>query len=162
MQLELSVLSMPLIPFYVAQCHDILYKVVSHCQQNPQCPILSPLTSIYYWSLTHRHYHYFGWSDSAARHSWHAHVFGPWVVETVSWATYSTVHEWMCFIPLHLWLVEHSQAPSMLAPDIPAVIALPERWCNACLMLSLHTYYASMLSIRLCAFMSVIPLFKYP
>ena len=37
----------------------------------------------------------------------------------------------------------------MLAPGIPAVIALPGRWCNACLMLSLHTYYASMLSIRL-------------
>ena len=44
----------------------------------------------------------------------------------------------------------------MLASGILAVIALPERWCNACLMLSLHTYYAFMLSIRLCAYMSVL------
>ena len=45
-------------------------------------PILSPLTFIHYWSLTHRQYHFSGPSDSAARHPRHAHVFGPWVVET--------------------------------------------------------------------------------
>ena len=57
------------------------YHIVS---KNPQCPILSPLTSIYYWSLTHRQYHFSGLSDSAARHPWHAHVFRPWVVETLA------------------------------------------------------------------------------
>ena len=74
----------PSYPFYVAQCHYILYRVVSHCQQDPQCPILSPLTFIYYWSLTHRQYHFSGLSDHAARHPWHAHVFGSWVVKTLA------------------------------------------------------------------------------
>jgi len=62
-------------------------------------------------------------------------------------------------ISFELWLVEHTQAPFMLAWGILAVIALPGKWCNSCLIHSLHRYYASLLSMSFCVSISITPLF---